>query len=138
MLKKLFILLVTLFFLMACNEEDELTPSLPPVNLSKRAEVIPVASFTVPETSVISLEKAKQFVDASFGLLLLGEKWSKEIESATDQEKVRVLQSYKDARDQVCAKVGLAGIVEFEWLSKVAIKNPENEIVLKEAGFRFH
>ena len=69
-------------------------------------------------------------------MVLIGAKWSEEIEKATDQEKLKILNAYNLAREQVCAKVGLAGLAEYQWLAEVATKNPQNEAVLKEAGFR--
>lgn len=129
--------LLASLFMVACNQDEELTPGIPEVNTEKKNIPIQVASFSAPPPqTVITIEKAKQFVDASAGLLLIGAKWSEEIEKATDQEKLKILNAYNLAREQVCAKVGLAGLAEYQWLAEVATKNPQNEAVLKEAGFR--
>lgn len=129
--------LLASLLLVSCNQDEELTPSIPEVSIEKKNVPVPVASFTPPPSqTVITLEKAKKFVDASAGLVLIGAKWSEEIEKATDQEKLKILNAYNLAREQVCAKVGLAGLAEYQWLAEVATKNPQNEAVLKEAGFR--
>lgn len=129
--------LLASFILVACDKDDELTPGIPELSLEKANAPVPVASFTPPPPqTVITVEKAKQYVDASAGLVLLGAKWSEEIDKATDQEKVKVLKTYNRAREQVCAKVGLAGLAEYDWITQVATKNAANEAVFKEAGFR--
>jgi hypothetical protein len=138
--KHIFIIaaLLASLFIVACNEEEEeLTPGIPEVSIEKKNEPVQITSFTPPPPqTVISIEKAKQYVDASAGLVLLGAKWSEEIEKAADQEKIKILNAYNLAREQVCAKVGLTGLAEYDWLTNVALKNPQNEIAFKEAGLR--
>lgn len=139
MTKRIFIIaaLFASLFLVACNsDEEELVPGLPQASTEKKDVPIQVASFSPPSQTVITLEKAKQYVDASAGLVLLGAKWSEEIEKASDEEKIKILKAYNLAREQVCAKVGLLGLPEYDWLTQVAVKDPANEAILKEAGFR--
>ena len=139
MTKRIFITaaLLASFILVACDKNDDLTPGIPEASLVNKNVPVQVAPFTPPSPqTVITIEKAKQYVDASAGLVLLGAKWSEEIDKAPDQEKVKILKAYNTAREQVCAKVGLAGLPEYEWLTLVATKNPANEAVFNEAGFR--
>ena len=100
------------------------------------APIVKVDEFQSPSSPVIDSTKAKQYVKASAALVELGVTWSEKIDKAEDSEKVQILNAYNVARDQLCARVGLAGIAEFNWITKVALPNPQNEAVFKAAGLR--
>ena len=102
----------------------------------KSAPIVKVDEFQSPSSPVIDSTKAKQYVKASAALVELGVTWSEKIDKAEDSEKVQILNAYNVARDQLCARVGLAGIAEFNWITKVALPNPQNEAVFKAAGLR--
>ncbi len=133
------LLLLFSLYCLGCNESDDLTPDMPQANKSlesRAAEVVAVPQFKVPANSDIDAIKARQYADASVALLLLGQQWSLRIEKATDQDKIQILQAYDKARDQVCAKVGLAGIVEYNWINTVAMKNENNQETFAKAGIK--
>ena len=67
---------------------------------------------------------------------MLGEQWSEKIEKAADSEKLEILASYAKAQEQVCLKIGLAGMAEYNWLDTVATKNKLNAKVFEEAGVK--
>ena len=90
----------------------------------------------MPESPVISEEKAKLYVKASAALLELGVSWTDRIEKAQDNEKVQILNAYNVARDQLCARVGLAGIAEYNWITTVAVPDPKNKATFDAAGLR--
>jgi hypothetical protein len=46
------------------------------------------------------------------------------------------LNAYNVARDQLCARVGLAGIAEYNWITSVALPDPQNTAVFEAAGLR--
>ena len=133
------ILMISSFF-MSCDESGE-TRSVSPrkstvVSKSDKNKVLPAVEFKVPATTALKAEKIKQYMDASNALMILGAQWSEQIEKAEDQEKVTVLNNYTQAREQVCIRVGLAGMAEFNWLDTVAVRAPENAEVLKTAGIQ--
>ena len=140
MSKKILAILVlaTASFFVACNQEEKVTPEViqAKVAAEKSAPIVKVDEFQSPSSPVIDSTKAKQYVKASAALVELGVTWSEKIDKAEDSEKVQILNAYNVARDQLCARVGLAGIAEFNWITKVARPNPQNEAVFKAAGLR--
>ncbi|MBR2468811.1 MAG: hypothetical protein IKB43_01460 [Fibrobacter sp.] len=140
MLKKILAILIlaTASFFVACNQEEKVTPEViqAKVAAEKSAPIVKVDEFQSPSSPVIDSTKAKQYVKASAALVELGVTWSEKIDKAEDSEKVQILNAYNVARDQLCARVGLAGIAEFNWITKVALPNPQNEAVFKAAGLR--
>ena len=132
------LILATASFFVACNQEEKVTPEViqAKVAAEKSAPIVKVDEFQSPSSPVIDSTKAKQYVKASAALVELGVTWSEKIDKAEDSEKVRILNAYNVARDQLCARVGLAGIAEFNWITKVALPNPQNEAVFKAAGLR--
>ena len=140
MSKKILAILVlaTASFFVACNQEEKVTPEViqAKVAAEKSAPIVKVDEFQSPSSPVIDETEAKQYVKASAALVELGVTWSEKIDKAEDSEKVQILNAYNVARDQLCARVGLAGIAEFNWITKVALPNPQNEAVFKAAGLR--
>ncbi|MBQ3779171.1 MAG: hypothetical protein II835_14120 [Fibrobacter sp.] len=132
------LILATVSFFVACNQEEKVTPEViqAKVAAEKSAPIVKVDEFQSPSSPVIDSTKAKQYVKASAALVELGVTWSEKIDKAEDSEKVQILNAYNVARDQLCARVGLAGIAEFNWITKVALPNPQNEAVFKAAGLR--
>jgi hypothetical protein len=132
------LILATASFFVACNQEEKVTPEViqAKVAAEKSAPIVKVDEFQSPSSPVIDSTKAKQYVKASAALVELGVTWSEKIDKAEDSEKVQILNAYNVARDQLCARVGLAGIAEFNWITKVALPNPQNEAVFKAAGLR--
>ena len=140
MSKKILAILVlaTASFFVACNQEEKVTPEViqAKVAAEKSAPIVKVEQFQSPSSPIIDSTKARQYVKASAALVELGVTWSEKIDKAEDSEKVQILNAYNVARDQLCARVGLAGIAEFNWIIKVALPNPQNEAVFKAAGLR--
>jgi hypothetical protein len=66
----------------------------------------------------------------------LGVRWSERIDKANDTEKIQILNAYNVARDQLCARVGLAGIAEYNWITAVAVPDPKNKATFEAAGMR--
>ena len=132
------LILATASFFVACNQEEKVTPEViqAKVAAEKSAPIVKVDEFQSPSSPVIDSTKAKQYVKASAALVELGVTWSEKIDKAEDSEKVQILNAYNVARDQLCARVGLAGIAAFNWITKVALPNPQNEAVFKAAGLR--
>lgn len=132
------LILATASFFVACNQEEKVTPEViqAKVAAEKSAPIVKVDEFQSPTSPVIDETKAKQYVKASAALVELGVTWSEKIDKAEDSEKVQILNAYNVARDQLCARVGLAGIAEYNWITSVALPNPQNEAVFKAAGLR--
>ncbi|MBP5247899.1 MAG: hypothetical protein J6Z31_08600 [Fibrobacter sp.] len=131
-------LLASSFFMFGCGSDgsEKLTPNLPSKNTQAVQAPITVPKFTAPQTSAVNVNKAKQYVNASAALLLLGEEWSEKIEKAQGEEKVIILENYEKARDQVCSRVGLAGIAEYNWITNVAVKDSSNAEAFAAAGLK--
>ena len=131
-------LLASSFFMSGCGSDgsENLTPDLPSKNAQVSQAPITVPKFTAPQSSAINANKAKQYVNASAALLLLGEEWSEKIEKAQGEEKVIILENYEKAREQVCSRVGLAGIAEYNWITNVAVKDSNNADVFSAAGLK--
>ena len=140
MSKKILAILVlaTASFFVACNQEEKVTPEViqAQVAAEKSAPNVKVDEFQSPTSPIIDSTKAKQYVKASAALVELGVTWSQKIDKAEDSEKVQILNAYNVARDQLCARVGLAGIAEYNWITKVALPNPQNTAVFEAAGLR--
>ena len=140
MSKKILAILVlaTASFFVACNQEEKVTPEViqAKVAAEKSAPIVKVEQFQSPSSPIIDSTKARQYVKASAALVELGVTWSEKIDKAEDSEKVQILNAYNVARDQLCARVGLAGIAEFNWITNVALPNPQNAAVFEAAGLR--
>lgn len=136
---RIMVLAIVSSFFIACGEESELTPQMPTVSKAAKAAVEKKPEkFTAPEaTAKIEVEKARQYVNASAALLLLGEQWSGRIEKASDEEKAAILAEYANAQNQVCSRVGLLGMDEYNWLDTIALKNTANAEAFKQAGVKF-
>ena len=132
------LILATASFFFCCNQEEKVTPEViqAKVAAEKSAPIVKVDEFQSPSSPVIDETKAKQYVKASAALVELGVTWSEKIDKAEDSEKVQILNAYNVARDQLCARVGLAGIAEFNWITNIALPNPQNAAVFEAAGLR--
>ena len=132
------LILATASFFVACNQEEKVTPEViqAKVAAEKSAPIVKVDEFQAPSSSVIDSTKARQYVKASAALVELGVTWSEKIDQAEDSEKVQILNAYNVARDQLCARVGLAGIAEYNWITSVALPDPQNTAVFEAAGLR--
>lgn len=122
----------------ACSEEEENVPEMSQMLSTgpKTQPIVPVDAFTAPTSSVITADKAKYYAKASAGLVELGYRWSERIDKASESEKVLILNAYNVARDQLCARVGLAGIAEYNWITSVALPDPKNKAVFESVGVR--
>lgn len=124
-------------FFVACGDEEQAVPQVEQqADAQKSVAIVQVEPFTAPESSLINAEKAKFYAKASAGLLELGTTWSERIEKAPETEKVQILNAYNVARDQLCARIGLAGIAEFNWITTVALADPKNKAVFEAAGIK--
>lgn len=132
------LVLATASFFVGCNQEEKVTPEViqAKVAAEKSAPIVKVEQFQSPDSPVIDSTKARQYVKASAALVELGVTWSEKIDKAEDSEKVQILNAYNVARDQLCARVGLAGIAEYNWITAVALPNPQNAAVFEAAGLR--
>lgn len=127
--------LIIASFFVACSEEEQVTPQVQPqVTLPKAAPIVKVDAFTAPASPEINAEKAKFYAKASAGLMELGFRWSERIDKANESDKVQILNAYNVARDQLCARIGLAGIAEFNWITNVALPHPKNKAVFESVG----
>lgn len=137
---KLALLSIAAFFITftACNGNENETPQIEQVSIPspKSQPIVKVETFKVPANSVINLDKAKTYAKASGALVELGVKWSERIDNASDNEKVQILNAYNVARDQLCARIGLAGIAEFDWITTFALQNPKNKSTFEAVGVR--
>lgn len=122
----------------ACSDNSEsLTPSLPGQNSKKQISgPISAQKFVAPSTSAIDEKKANQYLNASAALVMLGEEWSLKIERAQGEEKILILKNYEKAKDQVCIRVGLLGMDEYNWITNVALKDSNNSEVFSKAGIK--
>ena len=124
-------------FFVSCSEKQPEAKPASQVVLPKSQPIVSVLPFTAPAKSNITVEKANVYAKASNGLVELGIKWSERIDNAKDFEKVQILNAYNVARDQLCARAGLqGGIAEYDWITNVALKNPENKDAFEKAGFK--
>ena len=129
--------LVTPVFV-ACDSDEQNVPEMNQVQSStpKSVPIVKVDEFKAPASSEINLDKAKLYVKASAALVELGVRWSEKIDNANDTEKIQILNAYNVARDQLCARVGLAGIAEYNWITTVALPDPKNKETFEAAGLR--
>lgn len=139
---KVALLMVASFFvapsLVSCDKDEENVPEINQLQAPKpkAVPIVTVEQFTAPATTAISLDKAKLYVKASAALVELGVTWSKKIDQASDIEKVQILNAYNVARDQLCARIGLAGIAEYNWMTASAVPDPKNKAIFEEAGLK--
>ena len=125
--------------LTACDDETQQdVPQMSQMQAvaPKSQPIVPVDAFTAPSSPVISAEKAKFYAKASAGLVELGFRWSERIDKANDAEKIQILNAYNVARDQLCARVGLAGIAEYNWITSVALPDPKNKATFESVGVK--
>ena len=122
----------------ACSESDnkETSPLPPPPSGSALGQPVKPVAFSEPASTAISVEKARQFADASAALALLAQQWSTRLEKASDVEKVQIGQSYTQAREQLICKLGLAGNAEFLWIQSKALADPSNRDIFAQAGVK--
>ena len=125
------------FFVSCSKDQDQRQSQQQAVVTAPKVEaIVKVEPFNAPASPVISEDKAKMYVKASAALLELGVSWTDRIEKAQDNEKVQILNAYNVARDQLCARVGLAGIAEYNWLTEVALKEEGNKATFEAAGMK--
>lgn len=133
-----FVALTAICFTACGEDEQQSVPEIAQMQVAspKSQPIVPVEAFTAPSSSVITAEKAKFYVKASAGLVELGFRWSERIDKANDSEKILILNAYNVARDQLCARVGLAGIAEYNWITSVALPDPKNKATFEAAGLK--
>jgi hypothetical protein len=143
-IQKVALLMIASFFVAAaftaCDNANQDVPEMNQVQSSapKSVPIVKVDAFTAPTSSEISAEKARFYVKASAALVELGVRWSERIDNANDTEKIQILNAYNVARDQLCARVGLAGIAEYNWITKVALPDPKNKATFEAAGLKIN
>ncbi len=122
----------------ACDSDEQNVPEMSQVQTStpKSVPIVKVDAFTAPTSSEITADKARIYVKASAALVELGVRWSERIDNANETEKIQILNAYNVARDQLCARVGLAGIAEYNWITKVALPDPKNKAHFEAAGLK--
>ena len=139
---KVALLMIASFFVAAtvtaCDSEEQNVPEMSQVQTStpKSVPIVKVDAFTAPTSSEITADKARIYVKASAALVELGVRWSERIDNANETEKIQILNAYNVARDQLCARVGLAGIAEYNWITKIALPDPKNKATFDAAGMR--
>jgi hypothetical protein len=139
---KVALLMIASFFVAAtvtaCDSEEQNVPEMSQVQTStpKSVPIVKVDAFTAPTSSEITVDKARIYVKASAALVELGVRWSERIDNANETEKIQILNAYNVARDQLCARVGLAGIAEYNWITKVALPDPKNKAHFEAAGLK--
>lgn len=127
----IFALVASIIFI-ACDDGNEV-----PAAQSQISQNDNKSTFVAPKSTILPLAKAKMYAEASTALLLLAESWVERLESNVPaQEKILILNGFEKARDQVCRKLGLAGIAEFNWITEVAIPDPANQPVLEKASIQ--
>ncbi len=135
-----FLIIASLFvsaFFAACGPEESEVPQMQmQVAVPKAQPIVKVDAFTAPANSSITVEKAKVYAKTSAALVELGFRWSERIDKAADAEKVQILNAYNVARDQLCARAGLAGVAEYNWITSVALPDPKNKAVFESVGIR--
>ena len=125
-------------FFVACGDGSDAAPEMQNVQTvqAKSVPIVNVDKFVAPAEPVITQDQAHKYVKASAALVELGVSWSKKIEEAKEGEKVQILDAYNVARDQLCARIGLAGIAEYNWITEVALPNPRNIPFFEAAGLK--
>ena len=128
---RIFLAFSVSMMLSACLGEDSSKSAQQGTSDKVAAQV----EFVSPVDGLLSPERAKLYSDASAALLLLSQQWIDRMDKAADaQEKILILGGLEKARDQVCRKVGLLGVKEYNWISEVALKNPANRAIAEKAG----
>lgn len=131
------ILIFTSFFVSCMQNEAEQKAEQKAVEVLPKLEaIVKVNPFEAPASLTITEEKAKMYAKASGALVELGVSWTERIEKASDNDKVQILNAYNVARDQLCARVGLAGIAEYNWITENALRASENKEVFKSVGIK--
>ena len=106
-------LLAVASLFVSCGSNDSNAQANTQVVAPKPKPILDKIPFTAPAKSTITVEKAK------------------------DAEKLQILNAYNVARDQLCIRAGLkSGIDEYNWITNVALKNPENKAAFEKAGFK--
>lgn len=133
-----FTVLMCASFFVACSQDDSAQQmAAQQASVVKVEHIVKVEPFTAPANPVVTEEQAKLYAKASAGLVELGVSWSEKIEKANDNDKVQMLNAYNVARDQLCARTGLkGGIAEFNWITKVALPDPQNKAKFEAAGIK--
>ena len=130
-------LLAAASLFVSCGSKDDVKAANTQVVMPKSKPILDKIPFTAPAKSTITVEKANFYAKASNGLVELAVKWSERIDKAKDTEKLQILNAYNVARDQLCIRAGLkSGIEEYNWITNVALKNPENKTAFEKAGFK--
>ena len=130
-------LLAAASLFVSCGSKDDVKAASTQVVMPKSKPILDKIPFTAPAKSTITVEKANLYAKASNGLVELAVKWSERIDKAKDTEKLQILNAYNVARDQLCIRAGLkSGIDEYNWITNVAMKNPENKAAFEKAGFK--
>lgn len=125
---------MALFGFVACDESNDI-----PAQQSQIANKTVNTVFSPPQSTTLSPVKAKLYVECSTAMLLLAEQWVERLQGQTPtQEKVLILNGYEKARDQVCRKIGLAGLEEYNWITDKAFPDPANKAVLEKAGIQVY
>ena len=131
------LLLAVASLFVSCGSKDDAKTANTQVVMPKPKPILDKVPFTAPAKSTITVEKANFYAKASNGLVELAVKWSERIDKAKDVEKLQILNAYNVARDQLCIRAGLkSGIEEYNWITNVAMKNPENKAAFEKAGFK--
>lgn len=131
------ILILASFFVACSQDEAEQKAEQKAAAALPRVEaIVKVEQFNVPANPAISEAKAKMYVKTSAALVELGSSWTERIDKAKDNEKVQILNAYNVARDQLCARVGLAGIAEYNWITEVALHAEVNKATFESVGLR--
>ena len=130
-------LLAVASLFVSCDSKDDTKAANTQAVMPKSKPILDKIPFTAPAKSTITVEKAGFYAKASNGLVELAVKWSERIDKAKDTEKLQILNAYNVARDQLCIRAGLkSGIDEYNWITNVAMKNPENKAAFEKAGFK--
>lgn len=116
------------FMLMACDDK-----AAPEVTVQNPAPETQKTAFQAPPDAKLKPEQIHRYQEASVALLLLQQQWMDRIDKAQGQDKILLLKALEDSKNQVCTKVGLAGMDEFLWIRSV-LSNPVNQELVKTAG----
>ncbi|MDR0516171.1 MAG: hypothetical protein LBH25_03915 [Fibromonadaceae bacterium] len=90
--------------------------------------------FVEPTDLRIDLKKAQYFGRASEAIVFMGREWAERMDSADDDEKLKMAASYEKAQDDLIRKFGIRGKEEFKWIQAKALPDPVNKEVFARAG----
>jgi hypothetical protein len=90
--------------------------------------------FIEPADSRMDLKKAQYFGRASEAIIFMGREWAEKIESADDEEKLKITAAYEKAQDDLIRRFGIRGKEEFKWIQAKALPDPINKEVFARAG----